>query len=138
VRVDQADLRRRHPHLHAAPRDPDVAGDGHLEPAADRVAVDRCYHRIAISLDRLDGRCERVRDERLGLLGEVLVVEGADVVAGREHRGLAGDDHAARVERAERLRERVEDLVVESAALPRVVYAQACDERRGLVEDELA
>src|SRR4051794_23958984 len=77
-------------------------------------------------------------DELLGALGEVLLVEVPDVVAGREHVAVAGEDEAARVEPSDRLRQRVEDLVVQCAALGGVRDAQPRDVRSRLVEQQLA
>ena len=45
VRVDEPELGRRHPELDPARGDPDVAGERQLQPAADRVAVERADHR---------------------------------------------------------------------------------------------
>ena len=54
VRVDQAELGRRHADLDAARGDPDVARERELEPAADRVAVERGDHGVGVALERLD------------------------------------------------------------------------------------
>src|SRR5687767_3623335 len=78
-------------------------------------------------------------DELLCLVGEALrIAEVADVVAGREHRPLTGEQEAAGLEPAGGRGERVEQLVVERAALLGVVDREASHLGGGLVEQELA
>src|SRR5439155_1764127 len=74
--------------------------------------------RLLPSSEGVDRIGERVGNELLGGVGEgALVVEVADVVARREHRPVACDDQAAGGLLADYLRDGVEDLVVEGAAL---------------------
>src|SRR5256885_8574484 len=62
------------------------SGQGELEPTADGRAVEEGEGGVAIGLERLDGGGEGMGDELLGLLGEDVVGDVADVVAGGEHR----------------------------------------------------
>ena len=139
--VDQAELAGRHAELEAGRGDAQVTRDGQLEPAAERMPVDRGEGGEREALDRLDRAAERVRDEALRLLGKDLIGNVADVVAGREHSLGAGDDHAARldavVELLHRGRDRVEDVVVERVALAGVADLEPRDSLRGPVEDQL-
>src|SRR5437588_1505372 len=137
VGVDEPDLRRRHAELHAARGDPQVARHRQLEAAADGVSVDGRENRVAVALDGLDRLREGVGHQSLGLLGERLLVEGADVVARREDRAVAGEEHAAGVEAVDHLRERVQDLVVECAALLGIADPDPRYELGRLVQDEL-
>ena len=91
VRVDQPELGGWHPERDGRGRHPQVAGDRELEPAADRVTVQRGECWVRVGLDRLDRLCERVGNEPLGLFGEQRVAQVADVVAGGERPALAGD-----------------------------------------------
>src|SRR3712207_3528510 len=102
------------------------------------MAVQSRDGRVRVPLDRLDGGVERVRDELLGALGELLAREVADVVAGREQAALPGQDEAAGVERRDDLGDAVQDRVVERVALALVGDRQARDVRRREVEPELA
>ena len=66
VRVDEAELGGRHPDLGVLGGHDQVAGQRQLQPAADRVPVERGDGRERVRLQRLDGVVERVGDERLG------------------------------------------------------------------------
>ena len=103
VRVDDAEARRRHPERAPRRADAQVAGQRELQPAAERVAGQRGDDRHRHGVQRGERRLERVRQQLGGLLGQVLRREVADVVAGREDVALAGEHHAARVERRQRL-----------------------------------
>ena len=141
VRVDQPELCRGHPKRDRARGDSQVTGERELEPAADRVAVEHRERRVPVGLDRADRRAERVRHELLGIVGEGRLgppAARADVVAGRERRLLAGDHHAACIERAHQAREAVEDPVIERASLCRVGDRQPYDPGRGLVDQQAA
>ena len=138
VRVDEPELRRRHPECDRPGGDPKVAGERELEAAADRMAV-QCRDRgVRVGLDRVDCRHERMRDEPLGLVGEHRdgLPQRADVIPGRERGPLAGDDHAAGVELGQGRCEPVEDRVVERAALVGVGNRQPRDARGRLVDEQ--
>ena len=100
VRVDEPEPGGRHPDLRVLGGQPQVAGERELQAAADRVPVERGDGRERERLERLDRVVERVRDERLGLVGELVLGQPADVVAGREHGPGGGDQQAARVQLA--------------------------------------
>ncbi len=102
----------------AAAAMPQVARERELEPAADRVAVERRERRIRIGLDRVDRRGERMRDELLRLVGEHRLGKVADVVAGGEDAVLAGDRSRSARRAGQRLRERVEDRWSSAPRLP--------------------
>src|SRR3954454_19835298 len=138
VTVDEPDLGRRHAELHAVDGHADVAGHRQLEAAAERVAVDRGDDRVAVCGERVDRVRERVRDQLLRRLREgALVVEVADVVSGREHGPVARHDEAARILLLDGVRDGVEDLVVERAALVRVRDREPDDTLAGPVDAEL-
>ena len=90
-------MRGRHAEPDAVGGDPQVARERELEAAADRVAGERRERRDRAGVERVERGGERVGDELLGLVGERLVGEVAEVVARREHPGGAGDEHAAGV-----------------------------------------
>jgi hypothetical protein len=81
-----------------------------------------------------------VGDEALGLLGEDLALEVAEVVARGEHAVRAGEQHAPGVvlEVRERRGDPVEDRVVERVALGRVGDRQAQDAVGRPVGEDLA
>ena len=91
------------------------------------------------SVDRRDRLGEGVGDERLGVFGEAVLGQAADVVAGAEDAAGAGDDQAAGLDASARVvGDRVEDLVVERVALVRVVDAQPRDVLGAARRDQLA
>ena len=143
MRVDEAELRGRHAELDALQRDAHVACQRELEPAADRVAGERGHRRVGKRLERGDRFRERVRDELLRALFELLVGNLADVIAGREHAVRAGEHQAAcrrcrRAQLAQRRGDRVEDRMVERVALRRVGDREASDILGRLVDQQLA
>jgi hypothetical protein len=102
------------------------------------VAVEHGDRRERERVERLDRLVERVRDQRLRAVGELVARQVADVVAGRERRPGRRDEQAACVEVGQRRRERVEDLVVERVALAGVVDRQPRDVIRRVVQTQLA
>src|SRR5581483_7262615 len=98
VRVDQPELGRRHAEGDRSGGYTQIAGQGELEPAADRVAVQCGQGGERIRLDRLQRGRERVGDQPLGFGLEATVTQVPDVVAGRERLRLTGDDHAPGVQ----------------------------------------
>ena len=82
VRVDQAELRRRHAERDRRGCDPQIARDRKLEPTADRMAVERGDGRELECLDGVERGGKRMRDEPLGLVGEHRVGQIADVITG--------------------------------------------------------
>ena len=82
---DDADLDLGQAHLCARRRDPEMTAERHLEPAAERHAVDGSHHRLRARLQRRDGDAEA---RRLRWLAEF-----ADVGARDEGPALADDDH---------------------------------------------
>ena len=139
--VDQAELRRWHPELRPARADAEVRGQRQLQAAAERVAVERGDHRPGVRRDRVEGVGERVGDERLGVALEALLGDAGDVVAGRERVALARDHDAAGrdpvVEPRHRLRDRVQDVVVEGVARLGREFRSAARPPRRAVEEEL-
>src|SRR4051794_39797887 len=81
VRVDEPELRRRHAEADPVRGDSQVAGERELEAAADRVAGQRGERRNRARVERVERFGERMGDESLGLLGEHLAREVAEVVA---------------------------------------------------------
>jgi hypothetical protein len=80
-----------------------------------------------------------VRHEPLGLFGEDVVGDLADVVARREHPLRAGEQHRARVaDVVQDGGDRVEDRVVERVALGRIGDREPEDAVRRPVEEQLA
>src|SRR3954471_19775884 len=139
VRVDEAQLRRRHAELGRLRGEAQVAGERELETAADGVAVEGGDGGIGEAVERLDRIMEGVGDQRLGPVGEIVTPGPPDVVARREHGPLRGQQQAARVvELARRLGDRAEDRVVERVALGRIADREAGDVRRGPVQPQLA
>jgi hypothetical protein len=139
VGVYEPELRRGHPEQDAVGRDPQVARERELEAAADRVARQRGDGRDLAVLQRPERRGEGVRDQTLGLLGEDVVGDLADVVARGEHPPGAGQQHHARVaDVVQHGRDRVEDRVVERVALRRVGDREPKDAVRRPVEEQLA
>ncbi len=67
----QAKLHLGHAELRVLDRDPIMAAERHLEPAAQRGAMDRCNHRLRTILDRVDHRRQPGHDRRLAELGNV-------------------------------------------------------------------
>jgi hypothetical protein len=104
------------------------------------VARERGERRDRAGVERVERRRERVGDELLGLVGEGLVGEVAEVVARGEHPARAGDEDAAGVvvEGVERPGDAVEDRVVERVALGRVRDRQAQDAVGRPVGEDLA
>ena len=82
MRVDEAELRRWQRHGDRCRRDPQVARERELQPATDRVAVQRRQRRVPIGLDRVQRRRERMGDELFGLIREHRGRQIADVVTG--------------------------------------------------------
>jgi hypothetical protein len=138
VGVDQAELRRRHCQWDRRGSDAQVTRQCQLEATADRRAVERRQRGVGIGLDRRDRVGERIRHQLLGLIGEYLVAHVADVVARRERVALSGDDHAPRIERRHRGRERVEDRLVQRAAFLGMGDGQPGNVRRRFVEQQPA
>jgi hypothetical protein len=143
VRVDEAELRGRHPQLDAREGDAQVTGERKLEPAADRVPGEDCKGGIGEGLERVDRFGEGMRDELLRALFELLGGDLPDVVAGGEHPVRSRDEDAARprlgpAQLGERLADRVEDRMVERIALGRVRDRQPHHIRGRLVDQELA
>ena len=145
VRVDQPELGRRHAQADAVGRDAQVAAQRQLESAADRVAGQRGHGRQVGRVEGLERARERVGHEALGLLGEDVVAEVADVVA-RENIPSAPVSTSARTSPRSRLPVRaahgrgdpVEDRVVERVALARVGDRQPQDAVQRPVEEQLA
>ncbi len=87
-------------------------------------------------VERVERVGERLRDEPLGLLGEDVVGDVADVVARGEHPAAAREDHAARVlQRRQLAGDRVEDLVVQRVALRGVGDRKPEDAIGGSIDD---
>ena len=72
VAVDEAQARRRHPELGLLGGDAQIAGQRQLEAAADRVPVERGDRRVRERVERRDRLVERVRDERLRTVSELV------------------------------------------------------------------
>ena len=94
--------------------------------------------RVGVGVECLDRLVEGVGHQPLSGLLELLPLEVAEVVAGREDLTRPADDQAAGVERADGLGERVEQLVVERAAALRVRDREPGDRLARLVEHQLA
>ena len=141
--VHEAEFRRRHAQLDAVLRDAQIARQRQLQTAADRVPRQHRERRQGERFEGFDRFGERVRDELLRTLFELLVGDLADVIARGEHPVRARQQHAARlrVERGEfgqRGADGVEDGVVERVALGGVGDRQAHHPLRRLVDQELA
>jgi hypothetical protein len=137
VRVDQPELGGRHAELDVAAGQAQVAGDRELESAADRRARQHGERRDLQRVERGEPAAVRVRDELLGLRGEVRHVDLRDVIARGEHPVGAGEDHAANaLRRGEHVGDRTEDRVVQRVALRRVGNRQPQDSLCGSIDDQ--
>ena len=83
-RIDDAELRRRHPEQRALLREPQIAGGGELAAAAHAVAADGGQRRLRERGERLLGRTASACGPRPGL------PQRGDVGARAERRALAG------------------------------------------------
>jgi hypothetical protein len=141
VGVDEAELGRRHPELDAVAGDAQVAGQRQLQAAADRVARQRRDRRDVGRVERVDRARERVGDELLGLGGEDVGRDVADVIAGGEHPAGAGEDQradAVAIRCPHGLGDPVEDRVVQRVALRRIGDGHPPDPVQRRVDQQLA
>ena len=94
VRVDEPELGRGHAKPDALLGHAQVAGQRELEASADRVAGKQRQRGVGERLQRIDRFGERVGNQALRVLLEVLVGDLADVIAGGEH-AVGTRDHQA-------------------------------------------
>ncbi len=80
--VDESELGRGHAQLDALLGDAQVAGEGQLQAAPDRVPGEHREGGIGEGFKCVDGFCERVGDELLRSLFELLRGNLPDVIAG--------------------------------------------------------
>jgi hypothetical protein len=114
---DDADLDLGQAHLSARRGDPEVAAERHLEPAAERHAVDRRDHRLRARLQCRDGDTEARGLWRLAELADVGACDEGLALADHDDCGNAGIgdgaldavDHALPYRDAERVHRRVVD-----------------------------
>ena len=86
---DQPELDLRQAEPRALPRDPVVAAERKLEPAAERKPVDRRHDRLVHRLDRPDQVDQRGRHARLAELGYVGTRGEGALTPGQHHRPRA-------------------------------------------------